>query len=161
MKAVVFHGIGDIRIDTVPDPDVTETTDAVVRLTASAICGTDLHMVRGTLGGMKPGTILGHEGVGIVETVGPPRTSGGQNAPGGDPTGDRGPQPARQDRREIGTRQRAARRSADLARAARSRTCDALARQGLSVSEVARRFGTSRQTVMRIRASFALAAAEG
>ena len=70
MKAVVFHGIGDIRIDTVPDPEVTDATDAVVRLTASAICGTDLHMVRGTLGGMKPGTILGHEGVGIVETVG-------------------------------------------------------------------------------------------
>ncbi len=70
MKAVVFHGIGDIRIDTVPDPEVADVTDAVVRLTASAICGTDLHMVRGTLGGMKPGTILGHEGVGIVETVG-------------------------------------------------------------------------------------------
>jgi threonine dehydrogenase-like Zn-dependent dehydrogenase len=70
MKAVVFHGIGDIRIDTVPDPEVSQPTDAVVRLTASAICGTDLHMVRGTLGGMKPGTILGHEGVGIVEAVG-------------------------------------------------------------------------------------------
>ncbi|POM15136.1 putative zinc-binding alcohol dehydrogenase [Burkholderia cepacia] len=70
MKAVVFHGIGDIRIDTVPDPEVAAPTDAVVRLTASAICGTDLHMVRGTLGGMKPGTILGHEGVGIVEAVG-------------------------------------------------------------------------------------------
>ncbi len=70
MKAVVFHDIGDIRIDTVPDPAVSATTDAVVRLTASAICGTDLHMVRGTLGGMKPGTILGHEGIGIVEAVG-------------------------------------------------------------------------------------------
>ncbi|KVF12262.1 glutathione-dependent formaldehyde dehydrogenase [Burkholderia vietnamiensis] len=70
MKAVVFHGIGDIRIDTVPDPQLAQPTDAVVRLTASAICGTDLHMVRGTLGGMKPGTILGHEGVGIVEAVG-------------------------------------------------------------------------------------------
>lgn len=44
--------------------------DAIVRLTASAICGTDLHMVRGTLPGMKPGTILGHEGVGVVEEVG-------------------------------------------------------------------------------------------
>ena len=41
-----------------------------MRLTASAICGTDLHMVRGTMAGMKPGTILGHEGVGIVEEVG-------------------------------------------------------------------------------------------
>ena len=44
--------------------------DAIVRLTASAICGTDLHFVRGTMSGMKPGTILGHEGVGIVEEVG-------------------------------------------------------------------------------------------
>ncbi|PTB22467.1 glutathione-dependent formaldehyde dehydrogenase [Trinickia symbiotica] len=70
MKAVVFHGLGDIRLDTVPDPMIEAPTDAVVRLTSSAICGTDLHMVRGTLAGMKPGTILGHEGVGIVEAVG-------------------------------------------------------------------------------------------
>lgn len=70
MKAVVFHGLGDIRLDTVPDPKVEKPTDAVVRLTASAICGTDLHMVRGTMPGMVPGTILGHEGVGVVEAVG-------------------------------------------------------------------------------------------
>jgi threonine dehydrogenase-like Zn-dependent dehydrogenase len=70
MKAVVFHGIGDIRLDTVPEPKLKERTDAIVRLTASAICGTDLHFVRGTFPGMKPGTILGHEGVGIVEEVG-------------------------------------------------------------------------------------------
>ncbi|HSP79193.1 MAG TPA: alcohol dehydrogenase catalytic domain-containing protein [Myxococcaceae bacterium] len=70
MKAVVFHGIGDIRLDEVPEPKLEQSTDAIVRLTASAICGTDLHMVRGTLPGMKPGTILGHEGVGIVEEVG-------------------------------------------------------------------------------------------
>jgi len=70
MKAVVWHGVGDIRLDEVPDPKIEQPTDAVVRLTASAICGTDLHMVRGTMLGMKPGTILGHEGVGIVEQVG-------------------------------------------------------------------------------------------
>lgn len=70
MKAVVFHGIGDIRLDNVPDPKLEQPTDALVRLTSSAICGTDLHMVRGTLGGMVPGTILGHEGIGIVEEVG-------------------------------------------------------------------------------------------
>jgi threonine dehydrogenase-like Zn-dependent dehydrogenase len=70
MKAVVFHGIGDIRLDTVPDPHLQAPTDAIVRLTSSAICGTDLHMVRGTMPGMQPGTILGHEGVGIVEEVG-------------------------------------------------------------------------------------------
>ncbi|MCC2668119.1 MAG: Oxidoreductase, zinc-binding dehydrogenase family [Armatimonadetes bacterium] len=70
MKAVVFHGIGDIRLDEVRDPKLKDPTDAIVRLTASAICGTDLHMVRGTMPGMKPGTILGHEGVGIVEELG-------------------------------------------------------------------------------------------
>src|SRR4051812_5575993 len=70
MKAVVWHGVGDIRLDTVPEPKIKEPTDAIVRLTASAICGTDLHMVRGTFSGMKPGTILGHEGVGVVEEVG-------------------------------------------------------------------------------------------
>ena len=70
MKAVVFHGVGDIRLDDVKEPKIQDRTDAIVRLTASAICGTDLHMVRGTFSGMKPGTILGHEGVGIVEDVG-------------------------------------------------------------------------------------------
>ncbi len=47
-----------------------DPTDATVRLTASAICGTDLHFVRGTVGPMKSGTILGHEGVGVVEEAG-------------------------------------------------------------------------------------------
>src|SRR5204863_3279777 len=70
MKAVVFHGIGDIRLDTVRDPKLKDPGDALIRITASAICGTDLHFIRGTLSGMKPGTILGHEGVGIVEEVG-------------------------------------------------------------------------------------------
>ena len=71
MKAVVWHGIGDIRVDDVPEPVVEQPTDAVVRLTASAICGTDLHFVRGTFSGMTKGQVLGHEGVGIVEAVGP------------------------------------------------------------------------------------------
>ena len=71
MRAVVFHGVGDIRLDQVPDPKLQEPTDAVVRLTASAICDTDLHFVRGTMAGMREGTILGHEGVGVVEEVGP------------------------------------------------------------------------------------------
>ena len=71
MKAIVFHGIGDIRLDNVREPRIEQPNDAIVRLTASAICGTDLHMIRGTVSEMKPGTILGHEGVGIVEEVGP------------------------------------------------------------------------------------------
>ena len=70
MKAVVYHGLGDIRLDNVSDPKLKDPQDAIIRLTASAICGTDLHMIRGTFPGMKPGTILGHEGVGIVEAVG-------------------------------------------------------------------------------------------
>lgn len=70
MKAVVFHHVGDIRLEDVPEPKIEQPTDAIVRLTASAICGTDLHFVRGTVPGMQEGTILGHEGVGIVEQVG-------------------------------------------------------------------------------------------
>jgi threonine dehydrogenase-like Zn-dependent dehydrogenase len=70
MNAVVFHDIGDIRLESVRDPVLEQPADAIVRLTASAICGTDLHMVRGTLGEMEPGTILGHEGVGVVEELG-------------------------------------------------------------------------------------------
>ena len=70
MKAVVFHGVGDIRVDDVPEPALQEPTDAIVRLTASAICGTDLHFVRGTMPGTKEGRILGHEGVGVVEEIG-------------------------------------------------------------------------------------------
>jgi threonine dehydrogenase-like Zn-dependent dehydrogenase len=70
MKAVVFHKTGDIRLEDVPDPKIENDFDAVVKLTRSAICGTDLHMIRGTMPGMEPGTILGHEGVGIVEALG-------------------------------------------------------------------------------------------
>lgn len=71
MKAIVFHDVGDIRLDDVREPTIQIANDAIIRITASAICGTDLHMIRGTLAGMKPGTILGHEGVGVVEEVGP------------------------------------------------------------------------------------------
>jgi threonine dehydrogenase-like Zn-dependent dehydrogenase len=71
MKAVVFHGTGDIRLDNVPDPELENPDDAIIHLTASAICGTDLHFVRGTVPDMRPGTILGHEGVGIIEDIGP------------------------------------------------------------------------------------------
>jgi threonine dehydrogenase-like Zn-dependent dehydrogenase len=70
MKAVVFHDVGDIRLESVPEPRLQNPTDVIVRLTASAICGTDLHFVRGTCPGLKPGTILGHEGVGIIEEIG-------------------------------------------------------------------------------------------
>lgn len=70
MKAVVFHGVGNIRLEDVDMPRILEPTDAIIRITAASICGTDLHMIRGTMAGMKDGTILGHEAVGIVEEVG-------------------------------------------------------------------------------------------
>jgi threonine dehydrogenase-like Zn-dependent dehydrogenase len=71
MKAVVFHAIGDIRLEEVAEPKIQDPTDAIVRITSSAICGTDLHMIRGTMSGMEPGTILGHEAVAVVEELGP------------------------------------------------------------------------------------------
>ncbi len=71
MKAVVWHGIGDIRLEDVAAPRIQKGTDAIVRITTSVICGTDLHMIRGTVTGMQEGTILGHEGVGVIEELGP------------------------------------------------------------------------------------------
>jgi threonine dehydrogenase-like Zn-dependent dehydrogenase len=70
VRAVVFHGVGDIRLDTVPEPKIERPTDAIVRITTAAICGTDLHFVRRTVPNMIPGTVIGHEGVGVAEEVG-------------------------------------------------------------------------------------------
>jgi threonine dehydrogenase-like Zn-dependent dehydrogenase len=70
MKAVVYNGVGDISVQTVADPTIQDANDVIVKLTSSAICGTDLHFVRGSFGEMEPGTILGHEGVGIIEETG-------------------------------------------------------------------------------------------
>ena len=66
----MWHGVGDVRLEDVPEPRVQAPTDAIVRITMSAICGTDLHLIRGTLPGMKPGTIIGHEAVGEVVALG-------------------------------------------------------------------------------------------
>lgn len=71
MKAVVWHDVGKISVDDVPAPAIRDPADAIVRITTSAICGTDLHFIRGTMSGMRPGTILGHEAVGVVEDTGP------------------------------------------------------------------------------------------
>lgn len=70
MKAVVFHGVGHIVLADVDEPKLESTTDAIIKIVTSSICGTDLHMVRGSMQGMKYGTVLGHEAVGIVEKVG-------------------------------------------------------------------------------------------
>ena len=70
MKALVYQGPGQRGWDTVADPSIVDATDIVVRIDTSTICGTDLHILKGDVPTCKPGRILGHEGVGIVETVG-------------------------------------------------------------------------------------------
>src|SRR4051794_23888712 len=70
MRAVVWRGRGDVGTEEVPDPKIEEPTDAIVRVTSSAICGSDPHLYKGVVIGMKEGDILGHEPMGIVEAVG-------------------------------------------------------------------------------------------
>ena len=71
MKALTWHGVEDVRIDTVPDPKLEESTDAIIRVTSTAICGSDLHLYRVLGMFIDAGDILGHEPMGIVEEVGP------------------------------------------------------------------------------------------
>ena len=66
MKALVYHGPGERSLDVVPDPQLAAPTDAVVRIDTSTICGTDLHILKGDVPEVRPGTILGHEAVGTV-----------------------------------------------------------------------------------------------
>jgi alcohol dehydrogenase len=68
MKAVVFHGINDLRVEEVPKPQ-PKPGEAVIRITATTICGTDVHIVKGEYP-VRPGLILGHEPVGIIEELG-------------------------------------------------------------------------------------------
>ncbi len=70
MKAVVWHGKEDVRVDNVPDPVIQEPTDAIVRVTSTAICGSDLHLYSKLYPLMRAGDIIGHEPMGIVEEVG-------------------------------------------------------------------------------------------
>lgn len=71
MKAVVYEGPGKKVWKDVDMPTIKDPTDAVVKVTHTTICGTDLHILKGDVPTCKPGTTLGHEGVGIVEEVGP------------------------------------------------------------------------------------------
>jgi threonine dehydrogenase-like Zn-dependent dehydrogenase len=71
MKAVTWHGKRDIRVDTVPDPKIEDPTDAIVRITTTGICGSDLHLYEVLGPFLSEGDILGHEPMGIVEEVGP------------------------------------------------------------------------------------------
>jgi len=70
VKAVVWHGKEDIRVDNVPDPIVQESTDAIIRITSTAICGSDLHLYSKLSPLMREGDIIGHEPMGMVEEVG-------------------------------------------------------------------------------------------
>jgi threonine dehydrogenase-like Zn-dependent dehydrogenase len=70
MKALTYHGAEDVRVDNVADPAIVNDDDILLRVTATAICGSDLHIYRGKIPGMKSGDILGHEFMGIVEDVG-------------------------------------------------------------------------------------------
>src|SRR3954453_2821185 len=71
MKALCWHGKGDMRCDTVPDPRIEHPRDAVIKVTATAICGSDLHMYDGVIPGMHPGDVVGHETMGVVIELGP------------------------------------------------------------------------------------------
>ncbi|CDP87440.1 glutathione-dependent formaldehyde dehydrogenase [Mycolicibacterium conceptionense] len=70
MKAVTWHGRRDVRVDTVPDPEIQEPTDAIIEVTSTNICGSDLHLYEVLGAFMHPGDILGHEPMGIVREVG-------------------------------------------------------------------------------------------
>src|SRR5215207_9665973 len=71
MKAVAWHGKRDVRVDNVPDPTIQEPTDAIVRITTTNICGSDLHLYEVLGPFVDEGYVLGHEPMGIVEEVGP------------------------------------------------------------------------------------------
>ncbi|MDQ0350094.1 zinc-dependent alcohol dehydrogenase [Ancylobacter vacuolatus] len=70
MKALTWHGKGDIRCDSVPDPTIEDGRDAIIKVTACAICGSDLHIYGGIIPGMEHGDVLGHESMGEVVEVG-------------------------------------------------------------------------------------------
>ena len=70
MKALVFHGPNSLALEDRPKPAIIQATDAIVRITTTSICGTDLHILKGDVPTITDGRILGHEGVGIIEEVG-------------------------------------------------------------------------------------------
>ncbi len=70
MKALVYHGPQNISLDDFPAPEIIDTTDAIIKISKTTICGTDLHILKGDVPTCEKGRILGHEGVGIVEKIG-------------------------------------------------------------------------------------------
>lgn len=71
MRALTWHGTHDVRVDTVPDPEIINPRDAIIKVTSTAICGSDLHLYDGVIPGMVAGDILGHEFMGEVVETGP------------------------------------------------------------------------------------------
>ena len=70
MRAVTWHGKRDVRVDDVPDPRIEEPTDAIIEITSTGLCGSDLHLIEVLMAFMSPGDVLGHEPMGIVREVG-------------------------------------------------------------------------------------------
>jgi threonine dehydrogenase-like Zn-dependent dehydrogenase len=70
MRALTYHGAHNVKVDTVPDPEIQEADDIILRVTATAICGSDLHLYRGKIPTVEHGDIFGHEFMGIVEEAG-------------------------------------------------------------------------------------------
>jgi hypothetical protein len=70
MKALVYRGPGKMALEDHPKPEIVAPTDAIVRITKTTICGTDLHILKGDVPTCEPGRILGHEGVGIIDKIG-------------------------------------------------------------------------------------------
>ena len=70
MKALVYHGAGKRELEDVPKPVIKAATDAIVKISKTTICGTDLHILNGDVPTVAQGRILGHEGIGIIEQVG-------------------------------------------------------------------------------------------
>src|SRR5689334_14888041 len=70
MRALVYHGRADVRCESVPDPKIEAPRDAIVKVTSTCICGSDLHLYDGYVMGMEKGDILGHEFMGEVVEVG-------------------------------------------------------------------------------------------
>ena len=70
MKAVCWHGRNDMRVDNVPDPTIEDDRDVIIRITASGICGSDLHLMTGAAPAMEAGDIIGHEPMGVVVETG-------------------------------------------------------------------------------------------
>ena len=75
MRALTYHGTRDVRVESVADPVIKEADDVILRVTATAICGSDLHLYRGKIPAIEQGDIFGHEFMGVVEEVGSEVTS--------------------------------------------------------------------------------------